>query len=101
MHGIWKQEGMKEVTACDQRRQIEEKYWIEELEMETSKQKIERQSNKDTEMAPVIQIVTKQEYMELFGTESNDKTFDGDGDWSGKYRGDTRDTELWQAKIIC
>ena len=46
MHGIWKQEGMKEVREqqlCDQR-QIEEKHWLEELEMETIKQKIEGQS---------------------------------------------------------
>ena len=64
MHGIWKQEGMKEVREqqlCDQRRQIEEKHWLEELEMETIKQKIEGQSNKDTEVAPVVQIVTNEE----------------------------------------
>ena len=60
MHGIWKQEGMKEVREqqlCDQRRQIEEKHWLEELEMETMKQKTEGQSNKDTEVAPVDKIV--------------------------------------------
>ena len=33
-------------------------------------------------MAPVIQIVTEEEYIELFGTESDDETFDGD--WTGK-----------------
>ena len=49
MHGIWKQEGMKEVK---------EKHWLEELEMETIKQKIEGQYTKDTEVAPVVQIVT-------------------------------------------
>ena len=46
MHGIWKQEGMKAVREqqlCHQRRQIEEKHWLEELEMETIKQKIEGQ----------------------------------------------------------
>ena len=48
--------------------------------METIKQKIEGQSTKDTEVAPVGQIVTEEEYIELFGTESDDKTFDGD--WS-------------------
>ena len=31
-------------------------------------------------MAPVVQIVTEEEYIELFGTESDDKTFYGD--WS-------------------
>ena len=48
--------------------------------METIKQKIEGQSTKDTEMAPVVQIVTEAEYIELFGTESDDETFYGD--WS-------------------
>ena len=48
----------------DQRRQIEEKHWLEDIEIETIKQKIEGQSNKDTELAPVVQIVTE----ELFGT---------------------------------
>ena len=44
MHGIGKQEGIKEVREhqlCDQRRQIEEKHWLEELEMKTINQKIE------------------------------------------------------------
>ena len=31
-----------------------------------------------TEVAPAVQIVTEEEYIELFGTESDDKTFDGD-----------------------
>ena len=48
--------------------------------METINQKIEGQSTKDTEVAPVVQIVTEKEYIELFGTESDDKTFYGD--WS-------------------
>ena len=57
---------MKEVTEqqlCDQIRQIEieEKHWLEELEMETIKQEIEGKSTKDTEMAPVVQIVTEEE----------------------------------------
>ena len=34
--------------------------------METIKQKIEGQSTKDTEVAPVVQIVTEEEYIELF-----------------------------------
>ena len=58
MRWIWKQEGMKEVRKqqlCDQRRQVEEKHWLEELEVETIKQKIEGQSTKDTEVAPVVQ----------------------------------------------
>ena len=41
---MWKQEGMKEVREqqlCNQRRQIEEKNWLKELEMETIKKKIE------------------------------------------------------------
>ena len=47
MHGIWKQEGIKEVweqQLCDQGRQIEEKNWLEELEMETINQKVEGQN---------------------------------------------------------
>ena len=35
MHALWKVEGMKEVREqqlCDQRRHIEEKHWLEELE---------------------------------------------------------------------
>ena len=74
MHGIWKQEGMKEVKEqklCDQRRQIEEKHWLEELEMETIKQKTEGQSTKVTEVAPVVKIVTEEMYIELFGIESD------------------------------
>ena len=59
--------------------------------METIKQKIERQSTNYTEVAPVVQTVTAEEYIELFGTESNDETFDEY--WTGKYRGDTRGTE--------
>ena len=46
--------------------------------METIKQKIEGQSTKNTEVAPVVQIVTEEEYIELFGTESDGETFDGD-----------------------
>ena len=83
LHGILKQEGMKEVREqqlCDQRRQIKEENWLEELEMETIKQKIEGQSTKDTEVALVVQILTEEEYIELFGTESDDETFDRD--WS-------------------
>ena len=45
--------------------------------METIKQKIEGHSTKDTEVAPVVQIVTEEEYIELFATESNDEIFDG------------------------
>ena len=66
MHGIWKQEGMKEVREqqlCDQWRQIGEKHWLAELEMETFKQKIEGQSTKDTEVAPALQTVTEEEYI--------------------------------------
>ena len=83
MHGIWKQEGMKEVMEqqlCDQRRQIEEKHWLDEQEMETFKQKIEGRSTTVTDMVPVVQIETEEEYVELVGTESDDKTFYGD--WS-------------------
>ena len=46
------EEGMKEVREqqiCDQRKQIEEKHWLEELEIETIKQKIEGQRTKYTE----------------------------------------------------
>ena len=92
----WDMEGMKEMREqqlCDQRRQIEEKYWLEELEMETMKKKIEGQSNKDTEVAPVVQIVTEEEYIELFGTKSDDETFYGDLSETEKYRCDTRDTK--------
>ena len=45
--------------------------------METIKQKIGGQSTKDTEVAPVVQIVTEEEYIELFGTESDDERFYG------------------------
>ena len=48
--------------------------------MKTSKQKIEGHSTKDTEVAPVVQIVIEEEYIELFGAESDDETFYGD--WS-------------------
>ena len=41
---------VREQQLCDQRRQIEEKHWLEKLEMETIKQKIEGQSTKDTEV---------------------------------------------------
>ena len=66
MHGIWKQEGMKEVREqqlCGQRRQLEEKHLLEDLEMETIKQKIEEQSTKDTAVAPAVRIVTEEEYI--------------------------------------
>ena len=58
MHGIWEKEGMKEVREqqlCYQR--------LEELEMEAIKEKIEGQSTKDTEVAPVFLIVTEEEYI--------------------------------------
>ena len=105
MHVIWKQEGMKEVREqqlCDQRRQIEEKHWLKELEIETIKQKIEGQSTKDAEVAPVVRIVTEEEYIELFGTENGDETFDED--WSeigleSTERGDTRDTECQREEL--
>ena len=74
---------MKEVSEqqlCDHRRQIEEKHWLEELEIETTKQKIEGQSTKDTEVAPAVQVVTEEDYIKLFGTESDDETFYGN--WS-------------------
>ena len=45
--------------------------------MEKNKDKIEGQNTKDTEVAPVVQIVTDEEYIELFGTESDDETFYG------------------------
>ena len=48
---------MGEQQLCDQRRQIEEKHWLEELEMKTIKQKIEGQSTEGTEVAPVVQII--------------------------------------------
>ena len=54
---------MRKQQLCDQRRQIEEKNRLEKLEMETIKQKIEGQSTKDTEVAPVVQIVTEEEYI--------------------------------------
>ena len=37
----------------------------------------DRESTKDTEVAPVFQIVTEEEYIELFGTEIDDETFYG------------------------
>ena len=49
---------------------------LEELEMETIKQKMEGQSTKDTEVALVVQIVTEEEYNELFGTERDDEIRD-------------------------
>ena len=73
---------VREQQLCDQqRRHIEEKHWFEELEMETIQQKIEGQSTKDTEVAPVVQIVTEEEYtLNCLEQKGNDKTFDGD--WS-------------------
>ena len=75
MHGIWNQEGMKEVREqeiCDQRKTYRGEALLEELEMETIKQKIKGESTKDTEMAPALQMVTEE--VELFGTKSNDFT---------------------------
>ena len=57
---------VREQQLCDQRRQIEEKHWLEELEMETIKQKIKDRT------PSVVQIVTEEEYIELFGTESDE-----------------------------
>ena len=37
---------VREQQLCDQRRQMEEKHWLEELEIETIKQKIEGQSTR-------------------------------------------------------
>ena len=54
---------MREQPLGDQRRQIEQKHLLEELEMEIIKQKIEGQSSKDTEVAPSVQIVTEEEYI--------------------------------------
>ena len=61
--------------------------------METIKQKFEGESTKDTEVEPV-QIVTDEEYIELFGTRSDDETFLSrfELDWVGECRGDTRGT---------
>ena len=81
MYGIWKQEGMKEVSEqqiCDQKRQIDEKHWLEKLEMEIIKQKIEGQNTKNTEVTRVDQILTEEVYIELFGTEIDEETLDGD-----------------------
>ena len=42
---------------------------------------IEGQSANDREVAPLVKIiVTEEEYIDLVGTESDDKTVDGD--WS-------------------
>ena len=68
---------VREQQLCDQTKQIEETHWLEELEMETINQKSEGQSTKDTEVAPVVQMLIEEKYIELFGTESNDKTFYG------------------------
>ena len=46
--------------------------------METIKKKIEVQSSKDTEVAPAVQIVPEEEYMEFFGTGSDDRTKEGE-----------------------
>ena len=69
---------VREQQLCDQRRQIEEEHWLEELEMETIKQEIEGESTKDTEVAAAVQIVTEEEYIELLETRSDDKTVYGD-----------------------
>ena len=55
----------REQQLCDQKRQIEEKHWLQELEMETIKQKVKGQSTKATEEAPAVKIVTKEEYIEF------------------------------------
>ena len=38
-------------------------------------QKVERESTKDTGVAPAVQIVTEEEYLELFGKEATTKYF--------------------------
>ena len=91
---------VREQQLCDQRRQIEEKHWLEELEMKTIKQNIKGESTEDTEVAPVVEIVTEVEYIELFGIGRDDETFYGD--WSEIWlesacRGDTRGTK-WMGR---
>ena len=88
-------EEVREQQLCDERRQIEEKHWLEELEMETNKQKIGGHNTKGTEVAPVVQIVTEEEYIELFGTERDDETLYGDWSEIGleSTERDTRDKE--------
>ena len=46
--------------------------------METTKQRIEGQRTKDTEVASIVQIVTEEEYIKCYGTESDDEIFYGD-----------------------
>ena len=43
--------------------------------MEIINQNIVGQSTKDTVVAPAFQIITEAEYIELFGTGSDDETF--------------------------
>ena len=66
---------MREQQLCYQRRQIEEKHWLEEIEMETIKQKIGEQSTMYTEDAPAVKIVTEEEY--IWNRKSDDETFYG------------------------
>ena len=77
MHQIWKEKGMKEVTEqrlCDQRKQIDEKRWLEKLEIEAIKRKIDTtNSDKETE----IQTITEEKYVELFGISSDEEEFLG------------------------
>ena len=66
MNEIWKQQGMKEVKEqqlCDQRRQIEEKYFRRLKNRAPRIQKWHQQS---------VLIVTEEKYIELFGTECDD-----------------------------
>ena len=56
--------------------------------METIKEGIEGQRTKDTEVEPVVQILSEEEYIELFGIESDGDIFYGDWSeiWFEKYR---------------
>ena len=53
MHAIWKEKNMKKVTEqqlCDQRKLIENKQWLEALEMELIKRNIEDTDKREKEI---------------------------------------------------
>ena len=83
-------------------------YFLEEFEMETNRKKIEGQSTKDKKVASsAVQIVIEEEYIELFGTGSDEETFLWrlEWDWVREGRADNKGTECiriqhrgWEAR---
>ena len=72
MHEIWKVKNMRKITEqrlCDQRKQIQEKHWLEELEMEMIKRKV-----KGVNIDEVVEAHTGTERPEVEGpTDESDQ----------------------------